>query len=424
MWILSSVTLFKLMILPFFPIRRIKNIGHFLLALIAVNYYRNPSKKVKIIGVTGTDGKTTTANYIYQLLDLSGKKSALISTVGVVMNGEKEALGFHVTTPSTFILNKYLKKAIEKKIEYVVLEVSSHALDQFRVLGLRFDVGIITNVTKEHLDYHKSFENYLNTKVKLLKVSDKVILNKSDPLFEKIKSKVANKKIYTYALDRKDVDLSYLVMKNKTTKDLTEYNRKNLLAAMLTLELLGVDGKQLWNKVGELNLPTGRLEYLQQEPFSVVVDFAHTPNAFSSLLPEIKKKTKGRLIHVFGSAGKRDRSKRPDMGNVSSRLSDVIVLTSEDSRGENLDKINSDIRRGIDGKFTLVSTVGLAKKKIKQFTLFQIDDRRKAIVFALGIALPGDSVVITGKGHEESMNMGAGEMPWNDIKIVKELLKK
>ncbi len=412
------------MTLPPLSIRKIKNIGHFILAVTAISYYRNPSRKVKVIGVTGTDGKTTTANYIYQLLELSGKRSALISTVGFFMDGEKKNLGFHVTTPPTFTLNRYLKKAIEKKVEYIVLEVSSHALDQFRVLGVRFTVGMITNVSKEHLDYHKNIENYLNTKVKLLNLSDKILLNKSDPFFKKIKAKLPNKKIYTYSLDDDQVDLSYKSIKNLDTESLTQYNKKNLLAAVLTLQLLDIDTELTKDKLGKLKLPSGRLEYIQKKPFSVIVDFAHTPNAFSSLLPEIKKEAGGRIIHVFGSAGKRDSSKRPDMGNISSKFSDLIILTGEDSRGENIDKINSDIRKGIDEDFKLISTVGIDKSTIANKSIIQIEDRKQAIEFALSMAKKNDAVVITGKGPEESMNMGKGEILWNDIEITKSILKK
>lgn len=404
-------------------LRNLKNIGHLLIANVAIFYYRNPSRKLKIIGVTGTDGKTTTANYIYQLLKLSGKKTALISTVGVFMDGDNERLGSHVTTPSPFVLNKYLRKAVKKKIEYVVLEVSSHALDQHRIAGIDFDIGIITNVTREHLDYHKNIENYLRTKVKLLKFSKNVILNKEDPLFRTIKNKLKNIKIHTYSLENNEADLKYDFIKNQQTEKLTEYNKNNLLTALLTLKVLGIDIGKLKTKIGEIHLPEGRLQYIQTKPYPVIIDFAHTPHAFNSLLPEIRKETRGKLIHVFGSAGKRDKSKRLDMGDISSKYSDVIILTAEDPRGESVSNINNDIRKGISSKFSL-KPINDTKTKNLTASIFQIEDRESAITFALDIANPGDCVVITGKGPEDSMNMGNGEMSWNDIKVTRKLLNK
>ncbi len=412
------------MILPQILIRRAKNIGHLLLALIAVVYYGNSSKNLKVIGVTGTDGKTTTANYIYQLLEFAGKKVALISTVGVFMEGKKEALGFHVTTPSPFSLNKYFKKATKKNIEYLVLEVSSHALDQHRVLGINFEIGILTNITNEHLDYHRSFNNYLDTKIKLLEKSKKVILNKEDPFINYIKNKLKNGKIYTFSIGGKKSDFDYDLIKKFKVDELTQYNIKNLLASLLTLKLLDIDTNKVYSNLGNLTLPSGRFEYLKKSPYGVIIDFAHTPNAFDSLLPEIKKITTNRIIHVFGSAGKRDKTKRPDMGGISSKYSDVIILTSEDPRNENIHKINSDIRKGIDPSFRLVCIKEIENNEVSDKSIIDIPDRTEAIKFALNIAKKGDSIVITGKGPEESMNMGNGEIPWNDIEVTKNLIKK
>lgn len=403
-------------------VRRLKNFAHLLLALVAVLYYGNPSKKLQIIGVTGTDGKTTTSSYIYQLLKLAGKKTALISTVGVFMDDKKDSLGLHVTTPSPFTLNKYLNQFVDLGLEFVVLEVSSHAIDQNRIFGIKFEVGTITNITKEHLDYHNNMENYLNTKVRLLKASNSVVLNIDDPYFQKIKSKVNKDKIHTYSLEKKDSDLSYKSINSIQMEELTEYNKKNLLASLLVLKVLGLELNEIIPNIKKLKLPEGRLEYLQKNPFEVIIDFAHTPNAFNSLLPEIRKKTKGKIIHVFGSAGGRDKSKRSDMGEISSKFCDVIVLTAEDPRRENIHKINSDIRQGINSRFSLISNLQIPENRELLKSVFQIDDRKEAIKFALSIAKPGDCVLITGKGPEKSMNIGGVEIPWNDIEITKKLL--
>lgn len=403
-------------------VRRIKNSAHFLIALLVLFYLQRPSKKLKIIGVTGTDGKTTTSSFIYQLLLLSGKKAALISTVGVFMDGKNEPLGHHVTTPSSFTINKYLKKAIELNIEFVVIEVSSHAIDQFRVYGIEFDAGTITNISNEHLDYHKDMESYLNTKLKLLKVSKKVVLDCDSPFFEKIKNKLKNKKIYTYSLSNRSASLNYDGIKNSSTEKMISYNKKNLLNALLMLETLGFDSYDLSKFADKLELPPGRLTYLKTTPFCVIVDFAHTPNAFNVLLSELKSRVKGRIIHVFGSAGKRDKLKRPDMGSESSKYADVIILTAEDPRNEKVSDINNDIKNGISDKFQEVIPEEYKSKINSAKKLIEINDRREAIKFALSIAEKDDCVIITGKGPEKSMNINGKEIPWDDLEIAKKLI--
>lgn len=402
-------------------LRKLKNSAHFLIAFLVIKLLNHPSKKLRVIGVTGTDGKTTTSNFVYQLLTLSGKKTALVSTVGVIIDGRKELLGPHVTTPSSLTLNRYLKKAVKSGVEFAVLEVSSHALDQNRILGIRFDAGTITNVTNEHLDYHKTIENYLNAKIKLLKVSENSILDSADPFLEKIKKQIQGRRIFTYSLNNKDSDLRYSEIKNQFTEKLTSYNKKNLLASVLILKTLGFDVNTLKKSFENLSLPEGRLSYLKKEPFEVIIDFAHTPNAFQLLLPEIRSKIKGRLIHVFGSAGRRDKNKRPEMGRISSETSDIIILTAEDPRDEKVININNDIKRGVSKDFIESNPSEFSNDSTRKMIL-EIEDRREAIRFALKIAKKGDCVIITGKGPEKSMNINGKEIPWDDIQITKKLL--
>jgi len=404
-----------------FLIRELKNLAHLMIAIFAVCYYGNPSKKIVVIGVTGTDGKTTTSNFIYQLLQLSGKKAALISTTGAYIGEKKQSLGFHVTTPSPFKLQKYLKKAVESNKEYIVLEVSSHALDQHRVFGISFEVGILTNISSEHLDYHKTLDNYIGEKVKLLNNAKYAVLNKDDSNFDIVLKKVKNRKIYKYSLKDKDSNLNLDSLNKDFLANFTDFNKSNALASVLALEILGVKREQVFSKIKNLTLPLGRLEAVQEKPFRVIVDFAHTPNAFESLLSEIRKTTKGKLIHVFGSAGKRDRSKRPMMGEASSKYSDIIILTAEDPRNEKVFDINKEILEGVDKKFERVES---SKHKLTKNYVIKFEDRENAINYALNIAEPNDTVLITGKGHEESMNMGRGEISWNDIEITKKLLKR
>lgn len=388
-------------------IRRLKNSAHLVLALTANKIHGYPSRGMIVVGVTGTDGKTTTSNLIYHILKSAGKKTALISTLGAVIDGEKYETGFHVTTPSPFSVQKYIKLAKQKGCSYLVLEVTSHALDQNRVYGVRFNVGVLTNVTHEHLDYHKSYENYVDAKLKLLKKSEVSVVNSHGEWFERVKKEIPKEKLLTYSLHGKNdtLSLSNLPYEIKTNL-LGEFNKENILAAVLTCLSLKIDEKAIFEAIESFKAPVGRQEVLCKNPL-VMVDFAHTPNSFERVLPLLRANTKGRLIHVFGSAGERDRKKRPVMGEVASIYDDIIILTAEDPRREKVENINNDIKKGI--------------KKGKK--LYEINNRREAIKFALELSNPDDTIVITGKGHERSMNLGHGEIEWSDQEAIREFIK-
>lgn len=373
------------------PLRLIKAVGANLI-------YGFPSRGMFVIGVTGTDGKTTTTSLIYHILKTAGKKVAMITTVGAYIGDKKYETGFHVTTPSSFTLQKYISRAKREKCDYLVLEVTSHGLFQNRTFGINFQIGVLTNITHEHLDYHKTYKNYLLAKLKLLKQSKTVILNKDDQSFELIKPILKEKQIIAYSLAD-----SFPFKTNL----LSPFNKSNCLAAVATSRSIGIDEKIIRKALTSFKLPPGRQEVIYNRNFQVMIDFAHTPNAFAQILPSLKKLTKGKLIHVFGAAGQRDSSKRPEMGRQSAKFADVIILTSEDPRDEKVSQINSEIRQGMK----------TAKK------VFDIPDREKAIKYAISIAKRGDVVVLTGKGHEQSINLGKGEVPWNDAKIALKYLK-
>lgn len=401
--------------------RALKNYAHKHLAVGANLLYRFPSKGLTIIGVTGTDGKTTTSNLIYHILRESGKKVAAISTVGAVIDGKEFDTGFHVTTPSPFAIQKYLRLARRYGCSHAVLEVTSHALDQNRVWGIKFDVGVLTNITHEHLDYHMTYLNYVRTKLRLFDLSKVAVINSNGEWFEEVLKKIPKEKIVTYSLNsrnKEDISPNSVPFEIKTNL-IGDFNMENILAAYTTVKILGIDDKVIDSAIQSFRPPPGRQEILEgKSGVTVIVDFAHTPNSFERILPEVRKRTAGKLIHVFGTAGERDKSKRPEMGKSASNWDDIIVLTAEDPRSESIEMINSQIKEGIRKDFV----VGEKDTPMNGKLVYEINDRRGAIEFALSKASKNDTVIITGKGHEASINYGNGEIPWSDRKAVTDYL--
>ena len=416
----------------------IKNIYHLFQSVAAITINGFPSKDLVVIGVTGTDGKTTTSSLIYHILRTAGHKAALISTVGAVINDKVYELGFHVTTPSSFAVQAYIKKAKKAGVKYLVLETTSHALDQHRVTGIHFDVGIITNITKEHLDYHKTYERYVAAKVKLLKKSNIVIINKDDRSYEKIKKllfprvntralREREKKVVTYGL-KTDAAINPHDFKF-STKLVGKFNQYNCLAAAAALLQLHIPDEIIRKGIASYKAPAGRQEIVYNKEFVVINDFAHTPASFAGILPEAKKMVSGRLIHVFGSAGQRDKYKRPEMGKISAQYSDIIILTAEDPRDESVEKIMGEIVKGVQGSKFKVQSLDNQNRYEASFKLapatkylFMIADRKEAIEFAVSLAQKGDVVLMTGKGHERSMNYGKGEEKWDESQVALEAL--
>lgn len=354
-----------------------------------------------VVGVTGTDGKTTTASIIYHMLKTQGFKTALISTVSAVIDGKEYDTGFHVSTPDGIILQRYIKKAKERGVTHLVLEVTSHSIDQHRILGIKFAVGVLTNITREHLDYHGSMERYTYTKVKLLNKAKTAIINKSSESFDLVKKYLKNESILTYGL-QKDADINPSSVDFKTSLS-GDYNKLNILASLAVMSVLSLDMKKAADSLSNFLPPKGRCEVVYDKDFKVIIDFAHTPGALKELLSSLN--VKGKLIHVFGSAGKRDIGKRELMGQVTSKFSDHIVLTAEDPRREDVLEINKDIKKGISKR-----------------DIVEIADRQEAINHAILIARHNDCVVITGKGHEVSMNIDGKEVPWSEHDAVRAAL--
>ncbi len=392
-------------------IQQIKNIYHYIKAVLANWYYGAPSKRLTVIGVTGTDGKTTTSSLIYHILKSSGRKTSLISTVSATIGKKSYDTGFHVTTPSPFTVQKYLKQAVDDGEEYFILETTSHALDQFRVFGVHFNIGLITNITHEHLQYHKTYERYVEAKAKLLDWSDIGIINRDDKSYSYLKSH-CNSTCLTYGF-KNDADFNLDVSK-QIGKSMAEFNKYNYLGAYIVCHKLGLSDKEIFKAMETYKLPPGRLEVIYDRDFKVIIDFAHTPNALHEALQSIKDehKPKGRLIHLFGAAAFRDDSKRPLMGDESASHADTAIITEEDYRTEDPEHIAKQIGEGMEkNKWRFVEAASYAGTPQ---TYTSIVSRKEAINQALSIVKPGDIIVLTGKGHEKSLCRGKKEYPWDD----------
>lgn len=408
-------------------LQKIKNYYHLLEAILANVRYGFPSRRLTVIGVTGTDGKTTTTSLIYHILRTARKRVSMITSVGAYIGDHVYDIGFHVTTPSPWGLQQYLKRAADAGNEYAVLEVTSHALDQFRVWGIEYRVSVLTNITHEHLDYHKTYEDYAGTKLKIFNSSDICVVNKDDESYRFIGDALSGKHVVTYA-QKQHADITPTSFPFKT-KLLGAFNVSNCLAAAAATRHLGISEFDIKKALATFTPPPGRQEVVYNKDFLAMIDFAHTPNAFAKLLPELSRKKsglpagrQGRLIHVFGSAGLRDFTKRPKMGEESSHFADVIILTSEDPRTESISDINAAIKEGIPGAFVEKDFRSYRVSKKETKLLFDIHDRKTAIAFAVNIVRKGDIVVFTGKSHEKSMNYGRGEEPWDEFAEVKKAL--
>jgi UDP-N-acetylmuramoyl-L-alanyl-D-glutamate--2,6-diaminopimelate ligase len=411
------------------------------LTWVAAAFYNWPGRKLTVIGVTGTDGKTTTTNLIYQILLAARIKTGMISTVNAVIGDKVLDTGFHVTTPDAQDVQRYLAKMVEAGLTHVVLETTSHGWAQYRVDACEFDIGVVTNITHEHMDEHGSYENYRAAKARLFSsleiTSEKPqgnprlgVINRDDVksfdfLNEFIKVRKLNYGLSEDA-DVRAVDVSYnpsgiqFTAQSKdfsvpvSTKLVGKYNVSNCLAA-LTATIYGLEIKPEIAAQGIASLEgiPGRMERIDMgQNFTAIVDFAHTPNALKVTLEAANemlsfngegKGHKGRVIAVFGSAGLRDKAKRRMMAETSAELADLTVLTAEDPRTESLDEILEEMAAG-----------ARSKGGREGETFWRVPDRGEAIRFALRLARAGDIVLYCGKGHEQSMCFGAREHLWDD----------
>ena len=388
------------------PNEIVNNFYHLPKALLAVALNQYPASDMTVIGVTGTDGKTSTTNLIYHILKSAGLKVSMISTIKAVIGDTEYDTGLHVTNPDPFMLQKLLNEAKENGSKYAVLEVTSHGLAQYRNIGANISIGVITNISHEHLDYHKTMHNYIATKAKILKGVKYSVLNRDDKNFMTLKNHSCGR-LFTFGV-KKQADFTPKTFSFKTRLP-GLYNKYNCLAAIAVARILGVEDEQIRKAVLSFKGIPGRMEEVKNKKgFRVFIDFAHKPNALENILLTSRKMTKGRVIAVFGAAGLRDRTKRPIMGEIAGRLADISVLTAEDPRTENVNRIINQISRGVQ------KTNG---------KLYKIPDRRKAINYAIKkLAKKGDLLLFLGKGHEKSMCFGKTEYPWDEKEeIIKAL---
>lgn len=389
---------------------------------ICANYYGNPADKLKLIGLTGTNGKTTTTFLIKQILENVGKKVGLIGTVQNMIGDEVYPAKY--TTPDPYELQKLFAMMVEAQCEYCVMEVSSQALAQGRVNGLRFAVGAFTNLTQDHLDYHKTWENYFNAKRILFENCDTAVTNADDENGLKIVEGLDFDKLVTYAVNTNNASF---VAKNVSFKSsgveyelvgdsigrcycpipgrFSVYN--SLCAAAIALAL-GIAFEQVLLAIRKSNGVKGRIEVVPcDRDFTIIIDYAHSPDGLENIITSLKEIAKGRVVTVFGCGGDRDRTKRPKMGRIAAELSDFCIVTSDNPRSENPGEIIKDILEGMVGIDTPYEVV---------------EQRRDAIAYAIEHAQKDDIILLAGKGHETYQILPTGTIHFDEREVVAEIL--
>lgn len=376
--------------------------------------YKFPARKLKIIGITGTDGKTSSSTMAYYVLKAAGKKVALVTTVAAYIGDEEIDTGFHVTTPDAAQLQKFLKKMARLGTEYVVLEATSHGLYQHRLWGIHPEIAGFTNITHEHLDYHITYSEYVGAKALLAKQARQIVINADDHSSSReLRKQLAGRArdIHAYSAEEQLPAAVNTAIKKRFDQP---YNQMNARMVYKIAKLLAVDDKAFISGITEYPGVPGRMQTVgKTHAIEVIVDFAHTPNALSSAMSSIRKrmkqqKSKGRLIAVFGCAGLRDIQKRPMMGKAAGELADLVVFTAEDPRTEDIWSIIRQMKQDLGNNHAKV---------------LSIPDRKDAIFYAIQkLARPGDIVGIFGKGHERSMCYGTVEYPWSDTTVAQEAL--
>ncbi len=392
--------------------------------------YGNPAKNLRVIAVTGTNGKTTTVNYINEILKEWGKTTAMFSTALIEVAGETQLNDLNATVGTTDRMQRFFRDAKKANVDYVVLEITSHALDQHKLATVPIEAAVMTNLTQDHLDYHGTMDNYAAAKSKLFRGEPKfIVLNRDDEWFDYFNGFMAGAQKITYGKnDDADAQIEYIklykkgsearvVVDHQTKLELAtalpgEYNVYNMTAAAATAYLLGADVKDIVEGIANLEGVPGRFEYVTQGAgFEAIVDYAHTPDAMEKLLQAAKAITRNRVILVFGATGDRDKSKRPIMGEIAAKYADRIILTDDESYNEDAASIRDQVREGIE------SAHATAK-------MTEIGDRYAAIEKALSIAKKDDTVLITGMGHEQFRIVNGERQPWNDGDVVREIMAK
>lgn len=394
--------------------------------------FGNPARDLRVIAVTGTNGKTTTVNFLNEILKEAGYRTAMFSTANIEIAGEQTVNDTNSTTSTVARLQKFFRDAKKADVEFALIEATSHALDQYKFEGVPIEMAIMTNLTQDHLDYHKTMENYAAAKAKLFEMNPNlVVLNADDEWFDYFNNfatesqkitygegESADVKIEKFKLYKKGSEANLRIDNNVELEIATnlpgEFNIYNMTAAAAGAYLLGISLKDIQEGIANLEGVSGRFQYATSDlPFEVVVDYAHTPDALEKLLQTSKKITKNRTILVFGACGDRDREKRPIMGKIAQDLADRIIITDEENYTEDATQIREEIISGISKK----------NEKLPA-NIQEIPDRKEAIRKALQIAGKGDIVLITGLGHEVYRVINGEKTPWNDTEIVQKITKE
>ena len=419
-------------LIPTGVFKKIEPYGHLAEAVLMNIRYGFPGRKLRVIGVTGTNGKTTTSFMIHRLLHEAGVKVALQTTVANGIGDDIKSQAVHITTAQSGILQRKLREYANAGVEWVVVETSSHSLAQHRVWGVPYEIAVMTNITHEHLDYHGTFENYVEAKRRLFKIANKHglrfgVVNKQDPSADKFVKTVANHT--TYGIGTGDISATNVTLKadhseytatigsdsyNIKVNIPGEFNVSNSLAAIAVGRKLGLSKIEIEKGIAALKGVEGRMNVIDEgQKFQVIVDFASTPDAFERFFESVRPLTKGKLISVFGSAGQRDEAKRPVQGRIAGQNSDIVIITEEDDRDVDGNHIMEEIAVG-------ARTAG--KKDDKD--LFKILNREEAIGFAMTQASSKDDVVVLlGKGHELTIERADGTYPWNEAEVARAALQ-
>lgn len=392
--------------------------------------YGYPAKSLKVIGVTGTNGKTTTVSYLNEILKEAGKKTAMFSTAVIEIAGVSRPNDLNATVASTAEMQRFFLEAKQANVDYVVMEFPSHAIHQHKLAGVPVEMAIMTNLTQDHLDYHGTMEAYAEVKGRLFALQPKyIVLNRDDEWFDYFNQFRAISQKITYGkhedaearidhvkLFRKGTE-ARLVIDHQTTLELAtalpgEFNTYNMAAAVSAAYLLGVDINDIIEGVANLEAVPGRFERVTtNQPYDVIVDYAHTPDGLEKFLSAAKAITKNRIILVFGATGDRDKGKRSIMGEIAAQYADRIFLTDEESYNEDPQIIRDMVFKGIETAHGAMKTT-------------EVPDRYEAIKKALDVARKGDTVLITGMGHEVYRIIAGERIPWNDAEAVREILAK
>ncbi len=389
------------------------------LALSVANFFDNPQKKLRVIGVTGTNGKTTVTTLLKATLEESGYKVGLIGTNDIIIG--KEFIPSPNTTPEAPELFGYFKKMVDEKCDFAVMEVSSHSVSLDRIYGIEFEVGVFTNLTQDHLDYHKTMENYAEAKALFFSYCKNSVINEDDSYSSTMK-KYIKENLVTYSMEKPsdyravnvkhmDDGVSYTVKKKGGSYDVVfpipgNFSIYNSLVVCSVCGILGIPDTFVRMSLKNSKRVMGRCEVVPvDKPYKVIIDYAHTPDGMENILTTIREFKKGRLITLFGCGGDRDKGKRPKMGKMAEKYSDIIIVTSDNPRSEDMQSIIDDIMVGIERKDNVYTNT----------------DRKEAIKMAMDMAEENDIILLLGKGHETVQKFKDYNIEFDERKIVREI---